>query len=109
MRYILSASMQRLIKSDFFHEVEGLVQAWDYFLGTGDEERAAELMHKWKIAKLALKHITGNYYRFSRDGTGNYSVVDEINHSDRIISGFNEYRNAKEEQAVKDGVKRRAV
>ena len=97
MNKISKAAMKRLKKSEFFHEVENVVKAWDYYLRNGnrhdnpDRKDAEEMMHKWGMAKLALEHITGNIYGFSRDGVGNYSVVNERDYNDRIISGCNEY------------------
>jgi len=92
------AAMKRLKKSEFFHEVEETVKAWDFYLGKGygvyvekHRKEADEMMHKWGMAKLALEFITGNLYGFSRDGEGNYSVVNERDYNERIIVGHNEY------------------
>jgi hypothetical protein len=62
------------------------LKAWDFYLGRGkdDEECAKEMMHKWEMAKLALEHITGNIYGFSRNGE-TYSVVNERNYDERLI------------------------
>jgi len=90
MKKISKASMNRLLKSKFFHDTEEIVKAWDYYLLIGAGEEARGMMHKWQIAKLALEHITGNSYGLSRDGAGNYSIVNEKDHSDRIVSGSNQ-------------------
>jgi len=94
------AAMDRLVKSEFFHEVESIVQAWDYYLLVIEQKRrnrieyddekkcCNEMMHKWDVAKLALEFITGNIYGFSRNGE-TYGVVNERDYSDRIISGSN--------------------
>jgi hypothetical protein len=82
------AEMKRLRESEFFHEVEEVVKAWDYYLTKNDREKSDEMMHKWEIAKLALEHITGNLYGFSRNGV-TYSIVNERDYNDRIISGSN--------------------
>ena len=78
------AAKQRLLASRFFHEVAEIVKAWDYYLHIGNREAADEMMHKWQIAKLALEHITGNLYGFSRNGE-TYSIVNERDYSDRLI------------------------
>lgn len=82
------AAMERLKKSDFFHEVEKTIKAWDYYLSIGKDDLAEDMMHKWLMAKLALEHITGNLYGFSRNGE-TYSVVNERDYSDRLIIGRN--------------------
>ena len=80
------AAMKRLLKSKFFHEVMEVVTAWDYYLAIGDRKASDEMMHKWEMAKLALEHITGNLYGFSRNGE-TYSIVNERDYSDRIFIG----------------------
>ena len=105
MEKLSKAAMKRLVESEFFNEVLCVVKAVDYYLlecslyrgknkhdETVAQYTADEMMRKWNIAKLALKHITGNTYRFSRDGEGNYSVVNERDSSDKIITGRNEYK-----------------
>ena len=91
MKRMSKASMQRLFKSKFFHEVEAIVKAWDYYLARGDSKNADEMAHKWTIAKLALEHITGKGYRFFRDGIDSYGVVNERDSNDRIIYGRNDF------------------
>ena len=78
------AAMTRLKKSEFFHEVCEVVVAWDYYLHINDRAAADEMMHKWSMAKLALEHITGNLYGFSRNGE-TVSIVNERDYSDRIF------------------------
>ncbi len=78
------AAMARLKGSKFYHEVCDIVIAWDYYLNTNDRASADECMHKWMMAKLALEHITGNTYAFSRDGEI-VSIVNERDYSDRIF------------------------
>jgi hypothetical protein len=96
MKTMSKAAMKRLLRSEFFHNVEELVKAWDYYLGNNRKhaeqyrKEADEMMHKWDMAKLALEYITGNIYGFSRDGTGNYGIVNERDYSDRIIVGHND-------------------
>ena len=80
------AAMKRLLKSDFFHEVEEVVKAWDYYLAIKDRKSSDEMMHKWSMAKLALEHITGNIYGFSRNGE-TYSIVNERDHNDILLAG----------------------
>ena len=80
------AAKERLLKSKFFHEVDEVVKAWDYYLSTGEKELANEMMHKWSIAKLALEHITGNVYGFSRNGE-TYSIVNERDRNDILLAG----------------------
>jgi len=101
MKKLSKAAMNRLLRSEFFHNVDDIVKAWDYYLLVIEQKRRNrleyddekkcidEMMHKWSVAKLALEFITGNIYDFSRDGNGNYSVVNEGDYSDRIISGSN--------------------
>ena len=82
------AAMNRLMKSDFFHEVCDTVKAWDYYMRVGNRVLADEMMHKWGMAKLALKHITGATYGFSRDlAGGTYSIVNEKDCNDILIHG----------------------
>ena len=78
------AAMKRLLKSDFYHEVYAIIKAWDYYLRIDDKETADEMMHKWSIAKLALEHITGKLYGFSRDSEG-CSLVNERDYNDRLF------------------------
>jgi hypothetical protein len=86
MKAISKAAMERLMKSKFFHEVEEIVKAWDYYLNEGNREASNEMFHKWEIAKLALEHITGNIYGFSRNGE-TYSIVNEHDYNDKLIVG----------------------
>jgi hypothetical protein len=94
MKKISKAAMGRLVRSEFFHEVEAVVKAWDWYLQKNDKPCADEMMHKWFMAKPALKFITGETYAFSRDGNGNYYVVNEKDTGDRIIDGFNNYQSS---------------
>lgn len=80
------AVMKRLKESVFFHEVEEIIKAWDYYCRTNNPLGANECMHKWEMAKLALEHITGNLYGFSRNGD-TYSIVNERDYTDRLIVG----------------------
>jgi len=80
------AVMKRLLKSEFFHEVKAVIEAWDYYLTAGDKELADEMMHKRLMAKLALEYITGNIYGLSRNGE-TYSLVNEQNYDDRLLIG----------------------
>ena len=80
------AAMERLLKSEFFHEVAEVVKAWDYYLTVGDRESADEMMHKWDMAKFALEYITGNLYGFSRNGE-TYGIVNERDYNERILIG----------------------
>jgi hypothetical protein len=41
---------------------------------------------QWSVAKLALKHITGKTYGFSRNNE-TYSIVNEADYSDILFSG----------------------
>lgn len=82
-------AMNEFLKSDFYNELCGLVKAWDYYLKVGNKEFADQMMHKWSIAKLALKHITGKTYGFSRDGVGKFSIVNEHDYDDRLCQGDN--------------------
>lgn len=91
MQKLSKAAMKRLKESEFFHEVEEVVKAWDYYCRINDIPKSNEMMHKWGMAKLALEYITGNIYGFSRDGNGNYSIVNKRDYSDRIIRGRNDY------------------
>ena len=100
MNKLSKAAIKRLRESEFFHEVEETVKAWDFYLGKGygvcieknqHRKECEEMMNKWLMAKSALEFITGNLYGFSRDGTGNYSVVNERDYNERIIVGRNEY------------------
>jgi hypothetical protein len=79
-----TAAMKRLRKSEFFSELVMVVKAWDYYLTTGEKELANEMMHRWEMAKLALEHITGNIYGFSRNGE-TYSIVNERDYNDRLF------------------------
>ncbi len=105
MKQLSKAAMDRLVRSEFFHTVRDMVGAWDYYLmeyrayRVEDAERAMKaqrdadvMMHQWAIAKLALKHITGNIYSFTRNGEGDYAVVNEDDCNDRIIIGRNDYK-----------------
>jgi len=87
---ISKAAMKRLQRSKFFHEIEETVKAWDYYLIKGERENADKMLYQWNMAKLALEYITGNLYGFSRNGEGDYSVVNERDYSDRIIRGRND-------------------
>jgi len=78
------AARDRLERSDFFHEVCETVRAWDYYLRTENKKDADECMHKWMISKLALEHITGETYGFSRNGE-TVSIVNERDYSDRLF------------------------
>lgn len=78
------AATQRLITSDFYHEVYATVKAWDYYLRTDDKEAADEMMHKWTMAKLALKFITGKSYGFMRDNKS-FSLVNEADYTDILF------------------------
>jgi hypothetical protein len=80
------AAMKRLLKSEFFHEVAEVVKAWDYYLTVGDRKSSDEMMHKWSMAKLALEHITGNIYGFSRNGE-TYSIVNKRDYNERLLIG----------------------
>jgi len=80
------AALKRLLKSKFFHEVEEVVHAWDYYLTVGDRKLADEMMHKWLMAKLALEYITGIPYGFSRNGE-TYSIVNELDHDEKLLAG----------------------
>lgn len=80
------AAMQRLMGSDFYHEVYEVLQAWDYYLRANDRKEADEMMHKWGMAKLALKHITGKSYGFSRDDEG-WRLVNGADYDDILMSG----------------------
>jgi len=103
MNKISKAEMNRLRKSEFFHNVEEIVKAWDYYLLVIEQkqnenleydyekEAVDEMMHKWEVAKLALEFITGNLYGLSRNREV-YSVVNERDYNDRIITGSN-YQN----------------
>jgi hypothetical protein len=94
------AAMKRLLKSEFFLEVQMVVKAWDYYLNAGDKELANEMMHKWEMAKLALEHITGNIYGFSRNGE-TYSIVNERDYGERLIVGLCARKSAScEKEAV---------
>jgi len=81
-------TMNEFLKSEFYREVCEIIKAWDYYMKTKDPT-ADEMMHKWCVAKLAIKHITGKTYGFSRDGHGNYSIVNERDYSDRLCQGDN--------------------
>jgi len=85
------AEMKRFRESKFFHKVEETVKAWDFYLKKGEKENADKMMYQWDMAILAFEYITGNLYGFSRNGEGDYSVVNERDYSDRIIRGRNEY------------------
>ncbi len=78
------AAMQRLVKSEFFHEIRNVVAAWDYYLTIRDQEQADAMAEKWCMAKLALEHITGNLYGFSRNDE-TYSIVNERDYNERLI------------------------
>ena len=78
--------MSKLKKSQFFYEVCDIVMSWDHYLKIGNQEMADIMMSKWVIAKLALEYITGNVYRFSRNGIM-YSIVNEHDYDDRLIIG----------------------
>jgi|GEM_PF-3442957 len=79
------AAMNRLEKSDFFHEACENVKAWDYYLHVGDTVRADECMHNWLVAKSALEFITGNLYGISRNGE-TVSIVNERDDNDRLFT-----------------------
>jgi len=91
-------AMNRLKNSEFFHDIENTVKAWDYYLLDVEQKRRNgleydakpinEMLCKWEVQKLALEYITGNLYGFSRNGD-TYSVVNERDYNDRIISGSN--------------------
>jgi len=91
-------AMNRLKNSEFFHDIENTVKAWDYYLLDVEQKRrnnleydtkpVDEMMRKWEVQKVALKYITGNLYGLSRNGD-TYSVVNERDYNDRIISGSN--------------------
>ncbi len=76
--------MARLKGCKFYHEVCDTVVAWDYYLHIDDRASADECMHKWAMAKLALEHITGNLYGFSRNGE-TVSIVNERDYNDRLF------------------------
>jgi len=86
-RKISKAAMRRLLKSNFFNEVIGIVRALDYYLITGERDLAKEMMDKWFVAKEALKFITGNVYVFQRKGT-TFSIVNKSNYDDRLFIGL---------------------
>lgn len=79
------AAMRRLLGSEFFHEVLAVVNAWDYYISTGDRGLADEMMREWQMAKSALKHITGTTYMVSRNGE-TYSIVNEQNPDDELFT-----------------------
>lgn len=79
------AAMTRLMKSEFFHTTCEVVMAWDYYLHEGDRQAADEMMYKWQMAKLALEHITGEIYGFSRDGE-TVRIVNEADCNDVLFS-----------------------
>ena len=82
MKNMSKAARERLTKSDFWHRVQEIVKAWDYYIATGDKESAAECMHEWSMAKLALEHITGELYGFTRNGE-TYGIVNERDYTDK--------------------------
>lgn len=85
------AAKERLLKSKFFHEVEAVIEAWDCYLAAGEDELAKRMMYKWTVARLALEHITGNLYGFSRNGE-TYSVVNERDYGDVLLAGRSRIR-----------------
>jgi len=93
------AAMKRLLKSKFFHEVVEVVTAWDYYLTIRDRKASDEMMHKWVMARLALEHITGNLYGFSRNGE-TYSIVNERDQNDILFIGNSAKRNQEVKEAV---------
>jgi hypothetical protein len=90
------AAKNRLLKSEFFHEVEAIVDAWDYYLVVGDQASANEMASKWFTIKPALEYITGKPYSFSRKN-GIYSIVNDLDHNDRLLVA---YSKTKEEVAA---------
>ena len=90
MEKLSKAAKERLLRSDFFHEVEEVVKAWDYYCKIGDIPKSKEMRHEWRMAKLALEFITGNIYDFSRDLNGNYRVVNTRDCNDILIVGRND-------------------
>lgn len=91
MKKMSKAEMKRLEGSGFFRDLREIVKAWDYYMKTGNKECSVIMMHQWLIAKQALLHITGNIYAFSRNGEGDYCLVNEKNHNDKILVGKNFY------------------
>jgi len=84
MKNMSKAARKRLMKSEFWHRVKDIVTAWDYYLATGDHKSADECMREWNMAKLALEHITGELYGFTRNGE-TYGIVNERDYEDRPI------------------------
>lgn len=78
------AAMNRLIKSEFFHEVCEQVVAWDYYLRKKDQESADKCMERWFMAKVALQFITGKCYAFSRNDES-VSIVNEADYTDVLF------------------------
>jgi hypothetical protein len=97
------AAMKRFKASKFFHEVTNVVYAWDFYLKTGKEEMANEMMHKWEMAKLALEYITGKVYGFSRNGE-TYSIVNERDYNDRLFFGHSVAVAKKEKETVSQNI-----
>ena len=68
MKNMSKAARERLMKSDFWNRTCEIIVAWDYYLTTNDRESSDECMHEFNMAKLALEHITGELYGFTRNG-----------------------------------------
>jgi hypothetical protein len=69
-----NAAMQRLLKSDFFWALRDVIRAWDFYVAKNEDQNAFQMQCKWEMAKLALEHMTGKTYHFSRTDT-HYGVV----------------------------------
>ena len=87
MKNMSKAARKRLMKSEFWHRIVDIVKAWDCYLAIGDNKSADACMHEWSMAKLALEHITGESYGFTRNGK-TYGIVNERDCTDCPILGI---------------------
>jgi hypothetical protein len=84
-------ALKRLKKSEFFSELRMTVQAWDYYLKTKDYKTADQMALEWKMAKLALRHITGNDYNME-SWNGIFRVINSKDRNDVLFQGNSAYK-----------------
>ena len=79
------AAMDRFLKSEFYYRTCEVVQAWDFYLRSKNEQSADECEHEWRMAKVALEHVTGKTYGISRTDEG-FAIVNKSDLSDVLFS-----------------------
>lgn len=77
-------AMKRLMESDFYQEVRNTIIALDSYIANHDSQMISIQYEKWNMAKMALKHITGKTYVFTRDDEG-FGLVNEFDCEDILF------------------------